>query len=76
MMRRAAALFAITAAIPAMTGPVAAETGREMMIALCGGGAMAVPFDQAPARGGEGNSACCAKGCHSGQSRKKASGAQ
>jgi hypothetical protein len=72
MMRRAAALFAAIAVIPAMTGPVAAETGRVMMIALCGGGAMAVPMDQAPAPG-QGNSPCCAKGCHSGPTRKKAS---
>ncbi len=74
-MRRAAIVFAVIAVIPAMSGPVAAESGGGAMIALCGGGAMAAPFDQPPARG-EGNSACCAKGCHSGQCRKKASRTQ
>jgi len=68
---RPALAFAAIAAIPAMAGPLAAEGRQAAMIALCGGGAIAIPLDRAPA-GGEGNSACCAKGCHSSQSRKKA----
>jgi hypothetical protein len=69
-MGRAALIFAAIAVVPAMTGPVAAQSRPQAMIALCGGGLMPVPFGQPPARG-EGNSPCCAKGCHSGQCRKK-----
>ncbi|MBN9507473.1 MAG: hypothetical protein J0I69_15800 [Altererythrobacter sp.] len=69
-MRRGALVFAAIAVVPAMIGPLAAQARPQAMIALCGGGLMPVPFDQLPARG-EGNNACCAKGCHSGQCRKR-----
>lgn len=65
-------LIAGAALIPAMTGPIAAERGREAIVALCGGGTMSVPLE-GPAIPGDGSSPCCAKGCHSGQSRKRLS---
>ena len=42
---------------------------REAMTALCSGGAISIPLDRGPSPG-EGNGPCCAKGCHSGRSRK------
>lgn len=68
--------FALAALVPAMTGPVAAETGGEMTIRLCNGGMVSIPLDDAPSAPGESNTPCCAKGCHSGQSRKKLDRAQ
>jgi len=69
-MSPAAILLAAVSLLPAITGPVAAGRGNEAMVALCGGGAIPIPLDGAPAPG-EGSNPCCAKGCHSGQSRKK-----
>lgn len=69
-MSAAAVLLAAISLVPAMTGPLGVAPAREAMIALCGGGAISIPLDDAPAPG-EGNGPCCAKGCHSGQSRKR-----
>ena len=69
-MSPATILLAAVSLVPAMTGPVGADRGREAMIALCGGGAISIPLDGAPAPG-EGTGPRCAKGCHSGQSRKR-----
>ena len=70
-MSPAATLLAAVALVPAMTGPIAAMRGREAMVLLCGGGMVSIPLDRAPAPS-DGNAPCCSKGCHSGQSRKRA----
>jgi hypothetical protein len=68
-----AALFAAVALLPVMAGPV--EPGEEhvLSLALCGGGTLTVPVrgepDDVPAN------TPCAKGCHSGNCRKRAGGA-
>lgn len=62
-------LLALVALVPAMTGPIAAQQGAAI-VALCGGGSISIPLGGAPAPG-DGNAPCCAKGCHSGQSRKR-----
>lgn len=69
-MSSATILLAAVSLLPAITGPVVAERGSEAMVALCGGGTISIPLGGAPAPG-EGSAPCCAKGCHSGQSRKK-----
>jgi len=58
-----AAVLAMAALLPAMTGPVGG--GRaDAVVALCGGGAATVPLNG----GGPGPASqpCCAKGCHTG----------
>lgn len=74
-MSPAAIMLAAVSLLPAMTGPAGTERGREAVIALCGGGAVSIPLNRAPAPD-EGNGPCCVKGCHSGQSRKKVDRAQ
>lgn len=70
-MGRSVSLLALVALVPAMTGPVAAvEWRREAALALCGGGAVSIPLGGMPGPA-EGNAPCCAKGCRSGQSRKR-----
>ena len=48
-MSPAITLLAAVALVPAMTGPVAAERGREAVVLLCGGGTFSIPLDPAPA---------------------------
>ena len=65
---------AIVTLIPAMLGPVPAAMARDgtLMLALCGGGTVAVSL-----AGGAGGApvgpmptACCAKGCHNPERRR------
>jgi len=72
-MTPASLLLAAAALVPAMTGPV--PSGRQadpegaFVVALCNGGSMAIAFG----RGGPppGTAPCCAKGCRSGERRKR-----
>lgn len=66
-------VFAAAALLPAMTGvpgEAGSERGRSLLLALCGGGLMAVPLGgddpRAPA-----TVPCCAKGCHAGGRRRQ-----
>lgn len=68
-MKRKPILFAGMALIPAILGPLPAQA-RQLTVALCGGGALTIPAG-GPTAPGQGNSPCCAKGCHTGQSRKR-----
>lgn len=74
-MSSPALLLAAISLVPAMTGPVAEGQAREVAIALCNGGSISIPLDQAPAQGDE-NRAHCAKGCHSTRPRKSVDRAQ
>ncbi|QUM71428.1 hypothetical protein [Sphingopyxis granuli] len=68
-------LFALSALIPAMTGPLPGTSQRMLAVMLCGGGATSVPLGgQAPA--GDTPAPCCAKGCHNSRSRKQIDRAQ
>ncbi|WP_126174051.1 hypothetical protein [Altericroceibacterium xinjiangense] len=60
------ALMASVALIPAMAGPLQAQS-HALTLALCGGGV--IPLDQPVP--GSGNAPCCAKGCHTSSSRKR-----
>lgn len=67
-------LAAMAALIPAMTGPLPAAARYLLVLPLCSGGSISVPVDGGtPASDGrsDGSSPCCAKGCHSGDQRKK-----
>jgi hypothetical protein len=77
-MRQAAALFAMIAMVPA--GVLAAVPARSgtLVVPLCAGdGAartIAIPLapDGVPGGApGKGDTPCCAKGCHTGSSRKR-----
>lgn len=62
-------LFAALALLPAMVGPLPAAA-QSLTVALCNGGSLTIPAGgSAPLGGSQGP--CCAKGCHSGQSRKR-----
>lgn len=72
------ALFALFAMVPAAINPApaAASARGSLVVPLCVGAeqgrSIAIPLVPAgpPARDGEG---CCAKGCHTGSSRKRGS---
>ncbi len=66
-----APIIALAALIPAMAGPLPSTSKPiTLELALCSGGSVTVPIGgNAPP--GEGSSPCCAKGCHSGDQRKK-----
>jgi len=68
-VKRQLALFAALALLPAMIGPLEAEA-RALVAPLCGGGAVSIPVapDGPP---GPVQGPCCAKGCHTGSSRKR-----
>lgn len=64
-MSMLAEMIGLAALVPAMAGPVSLpDEGRvdELVVALCQGGAFAIPLDQGdrPAMPG---TICCAKGC-------------
>lgn len=69
-MRRAPALFAALALVPAMVGPLEAQA-RTLAVPLCGGAAMSVPVPLRDAPPGPPQGPCCAKGCHSDNKRKR-----
>ena len=65
-------VFAAAALLPAMTGvpsEAGSERARSLVLALCGGGLLAVPLG-----GGDppapGTVPSCAKGCHAGGRRR------
>jgi len=62
--------FAIIALVPAMTLNPVASQARAMQVPLCGGGVLSVPLSGQGLPGGD-NAPCCAKGCHTGSSRKR-----
>ena len=69
-MKPALVPFVALALIPAMSGSLVAADRTAVTLALCGGGAVSVPTGPVQVPGGE-NAPCCAKGCHSGPSRKR-----
>ena len=69
-MKAALAPFVAVALIPAMTGSLVAASPQAIMVALCGGGTMAVPSG-APQLPGSANTPCCAKGCHGSSERRR-----
>lgn len=74
-MNQAGALVALLTLVPAMAGPLPAAGAARIAAALCGGGTVSIPLS-APQLPGGPESPCCAKGCHSGQSRKRLDGSQ
>ena len=65
-----AEMLALVALVPAMTGPVGGQAAdHNPIVALCGGGTLAIPFDGQPAPG-PATAPCCAKGCHSRDRRR------
>jgi hypothetical protein len=73
-MKRSIGSFAALALLPAMAGPLPAAQAATLNLALCSGGSMSIPAEApGPANG---NSPCCAKGCHNGSSRKRLDRAQ
>jgi hypothetical protein len=69
-MKAVVAPLALLAMAPAMLGSAALAQARTMTVALCGGGTASIPLNGSVPAGGE-NAPCCAKGCHSGSSRKR-----
>lgn len=69
-MRRELALLGTLALLPAMIGPLAAEA-HTLVAPLCGGGTMMIPAVPADGPPGPPQGPCCAKGCHTGSSRKR-----
>ena len=69
--------FGLMALVPAAMNVSAAAAGASILVPVCTGDGqvhmMNVPVDgnQGP---GSANSPCCAKGCHSGSSRKRQGG--
>ncbi len=74
-MSPAIAVLAALSLISLNAGPARGQTGRTITVALCGGGAISFPLDDAPEPDRQ-DSACCAAACHSGHSRKKVDRAQ
>ncbi len=64
----------LLAMIPAMVGPLPLAA-RSIVVPLCSGGVTTIPLDP-PAAPGTGTTPCCAKGCHTGSSRKRLDRAQ
>lgn len=62
--------FALVALVPAMLLNPVATQARAMQVPLCGGGVLTVPLGGQSVPG-SGDAPCCAKGCHTGSSRKR-----
>lgn len=63
--------LALLALLPAAFNPGLLDGGEALALTLCGSGAnISIPVKNAPPDP-QGN-ACCNKGCHSGESRKRA----
>lgn len=73
-MTSATRLFSLLAMVPAMVGPLQAGA-RSVAVALCSGATANVPIS-APVLPGSDPALCCAKGCHTGSSRKRLDRAQ
>lgn len=73
-MTRAFSFFALWALLPAALGGAVPRT-MAMIVPSCGGGTVTLVI---PLRPGvprdDSDQPCCAKGCHTGSSRKKARG--
>lgn len=69
-MKRDLALMGYLALLPAMIGPLQAEA-RGIIAPLCGGGFVTIPSSPADTPPGPAQGPCCAKGCHTGSSRKR-----
>ena len=67
-------LLGTLALLPAMLGPLDAQE-RSLALALCGGGTLFVHVPGQPAPP-PGSGPCCAKGCQSGNTRKRIDRAQ
>lgn len=61
--------LALAALVPAAVNPSLLLRAEEISVTLCGGGSVSIPLDN-PLPGSNG-AACCAKGCHTGEQRKK-----
>ena len=77
-MKPSLILFSTLALLPAMTGPLPVATDANgLVLPLCGGGVVAVTIPpDAPPVPGTGQTPCCAKGCQTGQKRKRIDRAQ
>lgn len=64
--------FAVVALVPAAANPSLMLRGEALLMTLCGGGTISVPLDN-PLPGTQG-AACCAKGCHSSDKKRKGAG--
>lgn len=74
MMRRIACLFSLFALVPAAVSAAAPAGGGGLAVLLCTGDgsvrAVTIPIGpEGPAPAGD--TPCCAKGCHTGSSRKR-----
>ena len=74
-MKAALVHFAMSALVPAALGVSAPVAGASLLVPLCTGDGL-VHMVQVPVQGqqqlpGGDNGQCCAKGCHSGSSRKR-----
>lgn len=63
-------MLALAALLPAAANPSLLLRSETMMVTLCGGGLVNVPLG-APILPGSKGTACCAKGCHSSDRRKR-----
>ncbi|MXO65146.1 hypothetical protein [Altericroceibacterium endophyticum] len=72
MMR--VSFLSLTALLPAALNPSLIAQAEGITLALCGGApdrpALTIPLDQPPLPGTPG-AACCAKGCHSSEKKRK-----
>lgn len=69
-MKRSLVLLGGLALLPAMIGPLEAEA-RNLIAPLCSGGTTIIPASSGDGPPGPPQGPCCAKGCHSGSSRKR-----
>ncbi|WP_067738438.1 hypothetical protein [Novosphingobium naphthalenivorans] len=69
-MKRELAVLGTLALLPAMIGPLEAEA-RGIIAPLCGGGVVTIPAAPTDGPPGPPQGPCCAKGCHTGSSRKR-----
>jgi len=65
-------LLALAALVPAAANPALLVRGEALDVTLCGGGSVSIPLEN-PLPGSNG-AACCAKGCHAGEQRKRTRG--
>jgi hypothetical protein len=62
-------LLAIVALLPAAANPALLARGEALALSLCGGGSLTIPANT-PLPNADG-AACCNKGCHSNDKRKR-----
>ena len=71
-MTLAAKLLMAGAIVPAGVNPSLLVVDSQIQLALCGQGLSSVSIPGQPLLPGSGSGLCCAKGCHTGQDRKRA----